>query len=83
MVRYIGYRVNIPDEQKEKFVSAICNNESVVVKFKYEDLLGNDVLIYFTHDQLKRLACSFSSGRSFTIKMDADQVRQHSYQNFF
>ena len=74
---YIDHRVNISDEQKEKFCLAIDNNEGVTIIFKHKDLCCGDNLISFTEQQFKRIANAFDKGRGVTIKMSADQVQQH------
>ena len=76
-VRYVDHRVNISEEEKEKFCSAIDNNEAVTIKFKHKDLGGGDDLISFTLQQFKRIANAFGKGRGVTIKMSKDQVQQH------
>ena len=55
-MRYIDHRVNISDDQKDKFCSAQTANEGVTIRFKHEDLMGGDNLISFTEQQFKRLA---------------------------
>ena len=77
MVRYVDHRVNISEEQKEKFCSAIDNNEAVTIRFKHEDLSGSDDLISFTLQQFKKIANAFGKGRGVTINMSKDQVNQH------
>ena len=77
IVRYIDYRVNIPDEQRERFYSAIDNNRSVSIRFRHEDLWGGDDLIAFTMQQFKRIASAFDKGRGVTINMSEEQVQKH------
>ena len=77
MVRYVDHRVNISEEEKEKFCLAIDNNEAVTIRFKHKDLGGGDDLISFTLQQFKRIANAFGKGRGVTIKMSKDQVQQH------
>ena len=76
-VRYVDHRVNISEEEKEKFCSAIDNNEAVTIRFRHKDLGGGDDLISFTLQQFKRIANAFGKGRGVTIKMSKDQVQQH------
>ena len=76
-VRYVDHRVNISEEEKEKFCSAIDNNEDVTIRFKYKELVGGDNLISFTLKQFKKIANAFGKGRGVTIKMSKDQVQQH------
>ena len=71
------HKVNISKEQKEKFCSAIDNNEGVTIRFKHKDLMGGDNLISFTEQQFKRIANAFDKGKGVTIKMSEDQVKQH------
>ena len=77
MVRYVDHRVNISEEQKEKFCSAIDNNEAVTIRFRHKDLGGGDDLISFTLQQFKKIANAFGKGRGVTINMSKDQVQQH------
>ena len=76
-MRYIDHRVNISEEEKEKFCSAIDNSEEVTIRFKHKDLGGGDNLISFTLQQFKKIANAFGKGRGVTIKMSEDQVQQH------
>ena len=76
-VRYVDHRVNISEEEKEKFCSAIDNNEAVSIRFKHKDLGGGDDLIAFTLQQFKKIANAFGKGRGVTINMSKDQVQQH------
>ena len=76
-VRYVDHRVNISEEEKEKFCSAIDNNEAVTIRFKHKDLGGGDNHIAFTLQQFKKIANAFGKGRGVTIKMSKDQVQQH------
>ena len=77
MVRYVDHRVNISEEEKEKFFSAIDNNEAVTIRFRHKDLGGGDDHISFTLQQFKKIANAFGKGRGVTIKMSKDQVQQH------
>ena len=77
IVRYVDYRVNISEEQRERFYSAIDNSEAVTIRFKYKDLGRGDDLIAFTMQQFKRIASAFDKGRGVTIKMSKDQVQRH------
>ena len=76
-VRYVDHRVNISEEQREKFCSAIDNSEAVTIRFRHEDLSGGDDLIAFTMQQFKRIANAFGKGRGVTINMSKDQVQKH------
>ena len=76
-VRYVDHRVNISEEEKEKFCSAIDNSEAVTIRFKHKDLGGGDDLIAFTLQQFKKIANAFGKGRGVTINMSKDQVQQH------
>ena len=76
-VRYVDHRVNIPEEQRERFCSAIDNNEAVTIRFQHKDLGGGDNLIAFTLQQFKKIANAFGKGRGLTINMSKDQVQQH------
>ena len=71
-VRYVDHRVNISEEEKEKFCSAIDNNEAVSIRFKHKDLGGGDDLIAFTMQQFKKIANAFGKGRGVTINMSKD-----------
>ena len=77
IVRYVDYRVNIPDEQRERFYSAIDNNRAVSIRFRHEDLFGGDDLIAFTEQQFKRIASAFDKGRGVIINMSEEQVQKH------
>ena len=77
MVRYVDHRVNISEEEKEKFCSAIDNNEAVTIRFRHKDLGGGDDLISFTLQQFKKISNAFGKGRGVTINMSKDQVQQH------
>ena len=77
MVRYVDHRVNISEEEKEKFCSAIDNSEAVTIRFRHKDLGGGDDLISFTLQQFKKIANAFGKGRGVTINMSKDQVQQH------
>ena len=77
IVRYVDHRVNIPEEQRERFYSAIDNNEAVTIRFKHKDLWEGDDLIAFTMQQFKRIASAFDKGRGVIINMSKDQVQQH------
>ena len=76
IVRYVDYRVNIPEEQREKLLSAICDREAVSIRFRHEDLsVGND-LISLTEQQFKIITIAFEKGREM-INMSKDQVQKH------
>ena len=77
IVRYVDYRVNIPEDQRERFYSAIDNNRSVSIRFRHEDLSGGDDLIAFTMQQFKRIASAFDKGRGVIINMSEEQVQKH------
>ena len=77
IVRYVDYRVNIPEDQRERFYSAIDNNRSVSIRFRHEDLSDGDDLIAFTMQQFKRIASAFDKGRGVIINMSEDQVQKH------
>ena len=77
MVHYVDHRVNISEEEKEKFCSAIDNNEAVTIRFRHKDLGAGDDLISFTLQQFKKIANAFGKGRGVTINMSKDQVQQH------
>ena len=77
IVRYVDHRVNIPVEQRDRFYSAIYNNEAVTIRFKHKDLWEGDDLITFTMQQFKRIASAFGKGRGVTINMSDDQVQKH------
>ena len=76
-VRYVDHRVNISEEERERFCSAIDNNESITIRFKHKDLWGGDDLIAFTMQQFKKIANAFGKGRGVTINMSKDQVQRH------
>ena len=50
---YVEHRVNIPEEQREKFFSAIGEREAVSIRFRHEDLSGGNDLIAFTEQGSK------------------------------
>ena len=77
VVRYVDHRVNISEEQRERFYSAIDNSEAVTIRFRHEDLGRGDDLIAFTMQQFKRIASAFDKGRGVTINMSKDQVQRH------
>ena len=77
VVRYVDYRVNIPDEQRERFCEAIDNNRAVSIRFRHEDLSDGDDLIAFTMQQFKRIASAFDKGRGVIINMSEEQVQKH------
>ena len=77
VVRYVDYRVNIPEDQRERFYSAIDNNRSVSIRFKHKDLWEGDDLIAFTMQQFKRIASAFDKGRGVIINMSEEQVQKH------
>ena len=76
-VRYEHFRVNIPEEQREKLLSAICDREAVSIRFRHEDLSGGDDLIAFTEQQFKIITIAFDKGREVIINMSKDQVQKH------
>ena len=75
--RYIKHRVNIPDEQREKLLSAICDREAVSIRFRHKDLWGGNDLIAFTEQQFKIITIAFEKGREVIINMSKDQVQKH------
>ena len=77
VVRYVDYRVNIPEDQRERFYSAIDNNRAVSIRFKHKDLWEGDDLIAFTMQQFKRIASAFDKGRGVIINMSDEQVQKH------
>ena len=74
---YIKHRVNIPDEQREKLLSAICDREAVSIRFRHEDLSGGNDLIAFTEQGSKIITSAFDKGREVIINMSKDQVQKH------
>ena len=77
IVRYIKHRVNIPEEQREKFLSAICDREAVSIRFRHEDLSGGNDLISFTEQQFKIITIALEKGREVIINMSKKQVQKH------
>ena len=77
IVRYVDYRVNISEEERERFYSAIDNSEAVTIRFRHEDFGRGDDLIAFTMQQFKRIASTFDKGRGVTINMSKEQVQRH------
>ena len=77
IVCYVEHRVNIPEEQREKFLSAICDREAVSIRFRHEDLSGGDDLIAFTEQQFKITTIAFDKGREVIINMSKEQVQKH------
>ena len=77
-VRYEHFRVNIPEEQREKLLSAICDREAVSIRFRHEDLSGGDDLIAFTEQQFKIITIAFEKGREVIINMSKEQVHKHT-----
>ena len=76
-VRYVEHRVNIPEEQREKFFSAICDREAVSIRFRHEDLWGGNDLIAFTEQGSKIITIAFDKGREVIINMSKEQVQRH------
>ena len=76
-VRYVEHRVNIPEEQREKLLSAIGDREAVSIRFRHEDLSGGNDLIAFTEQQFKIITIAFEKGREVIINMSKDQVQKH------
>ena len=75
--RYVEHRVNISEEQREKFFSAICDSEAVSIRFRHEDLSGGNDLIAFTEQGSKIITIAFDKGREVIINMSKDQVQKH------
>ena len=76
-VRYEHFRVKIPEEQREKLLSAICDREAVSIRFRHEDLSGGDDLIAFTEQQFKIITIALEKGREVIINMSKDQVQKN------
>ena len=76
-LRYVEHRVNISEEQREKFCSAIGESEAVTIRFRHKDLWGGNDLIAFTEQQFKIIKSAFDKGREVIINMSKDQVQKH------
>ena len=76
-VRYVEHRVNISEEQREKFFSAIGEREAVSIRFRHEDLSRGNDLIAFTEQGSKIIASAFDKGREVIINMSKEQVQRH------
>lgn len=76
MPEYKPHKVNVSDSQKDKIRQAIENHEAVSIRFKHEDLVGEDLLV-FTTQQINRIAKAFSEGKGLTIKFSKTQL-QHN-----
>ena len=76
--RYVEHRVNISEEQREKFFSAIGEREAVSIRFRHEDLSGGNDLIAFTEQQFKIITIAFDKGREVIINMSKEQVQKHT-----
>ena len=75
--RYVEHRVNIPEEQREKLLSAIGEREAVSIRFRHEDLSRGNDLIAFTEQGSKIITIAFDKGREVIINMSKDQVQKH------
>ena len=53
VARYVEHRVNIPEEQREKLLSAIGEREAVSIRFRHEDLSGGNDLIVSLNNSSK------------------------------
>ena len=76
-LRYVEHRVNISEEQRKKFFSAIGEREAVSIRFRYEDLWGGNDFIAFTEQGSKIITIAFDKGREVIINMSKDQVQKH------
>ena len=74
---YRHHKVTISENQIDKILSAIINKEAVSIRFKHDDLQGDD-LIAFTDQQFKRIANAFDKGRGVTIKMSETDVQHNT-----
>ena len=76
-VRYENFRVNIPEDQRDKFCSAIGEREAVSIRFRPEDLSGRKDRIDINEQQFKILTIAFERGREVIINMSKEQVQRH------
>ena len=72
--RYTTVNVHITDNQKDKIMKAVDNNAVVSIRFRHEDLTGNDI-VAFTKAQVKKIADAYENNKGVTIKMSKTQVQ--------
>ena len=72
--RYTTMKVHITDNQKDKIMKAVDDNTTVSIRFRHEDLTGNDI-VAFTKAQLERIANAYNDNKGVTIKMSKTQVQ--------
>ena len=76
-VRYENFRVTIPEDQRDKFCSAIGEGEAVSIRFNPEALTGCKDRIDINEHQFKILTSALEKGREVIINMSKDQVQRH------
>ena len=60
--RYTTMKVHITDNQKDKIMKAVEDNTTVSIRFRYEGLIGNDI-VALTKAQLESIADAYKIKR--------------------
>ena len=76
-VSYENFRVTIPEDQRDKFCSAIGEGEAVSLRFNPEALTGCKDRIDINEQQFKILTIALEKGREVIINMSEEQVQRH------
>ena len=79
MTTYFEYGVNLSDNQKRSFASAMNNNTPLTLRLKHSNLTGNDELM-LTKTQPKRIQKSLNNGTGVDIKISKTQIRKVAKQ---
>ena len=74
MTNYIEYGVNLTDNQKMKFATAINNKTPLTIRIKHSNLRGNDELM-LTKTQIGKIRKSLANGTGTDIKISKTQIR--------
>ena len=74
MSRYMNYKVNISEGQKDKIKRALeAGCDGVSIRLSHDDLRGEHVLA-LTHAQVNKMMKAYENGKGVTIKMSKTQL---------
>ena len=74
MSRYRNTQLNVSEKQKAKIKAALNSGQPVSIRFRYEDLSGNDLLA-LTQSQINKITKAYNNKRGVTLKLSLAQIK--------
>jgi len=76
MSRYIGYKVNISEGQRDKIQKSLQAGTGVSIKLAHDDFKGDDMFA-FTQGQINKMTKAYQKGTGVVIKMSKTQLEHN------